>query len=616
MVCDAAQAQQTLRVKQFTTPPSNPDGQTWANAFPSLEAALLAAGAGDTIWIAGSGSSPYKPLLTPSQWGSGAKLRVVTVETDQIVIRGGYPTQGSDSGRNLVAFPTVFSGDILGNDVLVGTPASTPVSPFDASFNDNSANVFHFTGDLEEVLVDGLTIEAAHNINWQPPVTYATFGLGGAARLSSATPGRFASVVFQNCRFVRNWAAKFGAGVFAAAAGTTAPGGGPAPVTTEFYPSAITIRTSEFRLNRVFAGGENAGGGDAGGAVALGLGRFDAAGSLFADGEANTFGGGIFVSGPTAFRLVNCTVTNNEANAGAGAGIAFEWFASQLEPDPDDYVIENSILVGNRAKGTGSSVFDDQIFIGDDAQGGQPYTLSYSIVTDVLPDAGVGNEAVTGSGPFFFVDESTGGEFTVASLVRDDRIVPSYSRCRGPIDRGNPDEMVLPLDEFDADDDQNTTELLPDLDRTVRIQPGYAEYPGCVDIGAYEAATLELDPLTCWSDLTVDGAVDASDLAVLLGAWGTLGTCLCGDVDGDGVIGASDLALLLGDWGACDAGGMAIAAGGEHQSSEGLSESLPVTPCVLAAVHGFATLDAFAAWLADQDPLVREAVLSTLGGGS
>jgi hypothetical protein len=51
----------------------------------------------------------------------------------------------------------------------------------------------------------------------------------------------------------------------------------------------------------------------------------------------------------------------------------------------------------------------------------------------------------------------------------------------------------------------------------------------------------------CSGDLNADGARDASDLAVMLGAWGTAG----GDVNGDGTTNGADLAVLLGGWGAC-----------------------------------------------------------------
>lgn len=53
-------------------------------------------------------------------------------------------------------------------------------------------------------------------------------------------------------------------------------------------------------------------------------------------------------------------------------------------------------------------------------------------------------------------------------------------------------------------------------------------------------------------DLSVDGLVDASDLAKLLAEWDSAS----GDavLDGSGLVDASDLALLLGSWGACDRG--------------------------------------------------------------
>ncbi|MFO0829305.1 MAG: dockerin type I repeat-containing protein [Phycisphaerales bacterium] len=46
------------------------------------------------------------------------------------------------------------------------------------------------------------------------------------------------------------------------------------------------------------------------------------------------------------------------------------------------------------------------------------------------------------------------------------------------------------------------------------------------------------------ADLNGDGAVNAADLAILLGAWGTP----AGDVNGDGTTDAMDLSILLGAW--------------------------------------------------------------------
>lgn len=49
------------------------------------------------------------------------------------------------------------------------------------------------------------------------------------------------------------------------------------------------------------------------------------------------------------------------------------------------------------------------------------------------------------------------------------------------------------------------------------------------------------------ADFDADGSVSASDLALLLGAWG--GRDLSFDLNGDGAVGAEDLAVLLGAWG-------------------------------------------------------------------
>jgi hypothetical protein len=52
----------------------------------------------------------------------------------------------------------------------------------------------------------------------------------------------------------------------------------------------------------------------------------------------------------------------------------------------------------------------------------------------------------------------------------------------------------------------------------------------------------------CPADLNGDNAVGASDLATMLGAWGSSGAA---DISGNGTVGAEDLAALLAQWGNC-----------------------------------------------------------------
>lgn len=92
--------------------------------------------------------------------------------------------------------------------------------------------------------------------------------------------------------------------------------------------------------------------------------------------------------------------------------------------------------------------------------------------------------------------------------------------------------------------------------------PASAAY--CVEAGTYylfvSPATAErtlrsgAECPVCPADLTENGVVNASDLALLLGAWGPQPcspSCHPADLTQDGVINASDLALLLGAWGPC-----------------------------------------------------------------
>ena len=87
--------------------------------------------------------------------------------------------------------------------------------------------------------------------------------------------------------------------------------------------------------------------------------------------------------------------------------------------------------------------------------------------------------------------------------------------------------------------------------------------PGCNDSSCCESVctldayccSVEWDSLCvnassklCFdpADLNRDGRVDAADLSILLGAWGTSGAS---DLNGDGTVDAADLAALLAAWG-------------------------------------------------------------------
>ncbi|MFM7051369.1 MAG: FG-GAP-like repeat-containing protein, partial [Planctomycetota bacterium] len=82
------------------------------------------------------------------------------------------------------------------------------------------------------------------------------------------------------------------------------------------------------------------------------------------------------------------------------------------------------------------------------------------------------------------------------------------------------------------------------------IMPGreMLDFDGDSDIDASDVAAFWQRATLRRGDLNGDGAVQADDLAALLGAWGQGGTVA--DLDLDGTVGAADLAALLSNWGA------------------------------------------------------------------
>ena len=61
-------------------------------------------------------------------------------------------------------------------------------------------------------------------------------------------------------------------------------------------------------------------------------------------------------------------------------------------------------------------------------------------------------------------------------------------------------------------------------------------------------------PPNCPADIDGSGAVNAIDLAIVIGYWGTDGgkDYPQADIDGSGEIDGADLAALLGSWGPCE----------------------------------------------------------------
>jgi hypothetical protein len=118
--------------------------------------------------------------------------------------------------------------------------------------------------------------------------------------------------------------------------------------------------------------------------------------------------------------------------------------------------------------------------------------------------------------------------------------------CSDLIDAG--DTTALPLDAGDLDGDGSQSDALA-TDFSERLRRVDMPVPNsglgsgaAIDIGLFEFQLADLPD----ADFNNDGAVDATDLAILLGAWLAVGGEH--DLNGDCTVDASDLAILLGAW--------------------------------------------------------------------
>jgi len=104
--------------------------------------------------------------------------------------------------------------------------------------------------------------------------------------------------------------------------------------------------------------------------------------------------------------------------------------------------------------------------------------------------------------------------------------------------------------------------VVPSAEIRVRFSVADAPEGSIVEAGIddFVVQRLVCEPAECVADLDGDGAVGASDLAQLLGAWGPCAepctpgdpsTTCAADLDGNCEVGAFDLATLLGAWGPC-----------------------------------------------------------------
>ena len=171
------------------------NGQAWCTAFVQVQDALAVAAVGDEIRVA---NGTYRP-----DRGAGQTLgnRNSTFRLRRgVALRGGYAGCGAvdPDGRDFVAFETILSGDLNGDD--------------GANFTNNVENAYHVvTNDdpttTNSTVLDGFTIVGG---NANGTLAAKTDQGSGIHNFNGVNPFTGKPLV-QNCTLKNNWAGNHGA---------------------------------------------------------------------------------------------------------------------------------------------------------------------------------------------------------------------------------------------------------------------------------------------------------------------------------------------------------------------------------------------------------------------
>ena len=302
------------------------NGQSWADAYTGLQAALAAAASGDEIWVA---RGTYKPT-------SDTLRTVAFVLKEELGLYGGFAGTETELGqRNWEANATILSGDIgiagdavdnsyhvvIGADLAVldgftitgGNASSRGGGMYNEDVSPTVTNCT-FSGNTANSDGGGM-----HNGNCSPSVTNCTFsgntaGYGGGMRNDNSSP------TVTNCTFSGNTTSGNGDGggmynwhsspalTNCMFSGNTAGGSG---------GGMYNVNSSPTVANGTFSGNAASGGYGSGGGMYNENSSPTVTNCAFSDNTAGSGGGGMFSvsSSPT---VTNCTFSGNTADYGGG----------------------------------------------------------------------------------------------------------------------------------------------------------------------------------------------------------------------------------------------------------------------------------------------------------
>jgi hypothetical protein len=511
------------------------DGTTWATALDELQAALLAAGPGDEVWVVGGTYAPAPPGGSPD---------LSFVLPPGVAVYGGFAgDETSRDERDPLARPTTLSGDLNGDD-----------APGWMHRTENSRRVIRAGGGADPGVLDGLTIRGGY----------------GASAFGSAIFVDAGAATARGCVI----------------ADSLATSGGGIGVTT----GTLALVDCTIAGNRAWSG---RGGGlyvAAGSTLSVSGCAFQANVASGASGVGD--GGAIFLEQGTSALIERSTFVGNQSTASLpnyANGGAIATLSDDLVIDACDFW-ENDGLVGGALGNFGNSTIVNCRFTGNDSlAGGAVFnffnTVHYVNCVVVANDAGDGGGFANGFGANVIIVNSilwantSPGQPTFKAQVHDldGGNTELYFSCVQALFETIPGEDPPDPENFPGciDDDPLFVDLAArdlhlaagspcidsgdsgavpagmttDLDGAPRFidDPDSPDTgtgpPPIVDMGAYEVQVAGV-----LGDADGDGDVDFADLLLVLSAWGPCPAPCASDFDGDGAVGFADLLFVLSNW--------------------------------------------------------------------
>ena len=323
----AASAQDTYYVDANASGGNN--GNSWGNAYTDLQAALGAAGSGDSIFVA---AGTYKPT-------TGASREETFSIPGGVLVYGGFAGgEANLAARDLSAGnETILSGDL-------GTAIGTLGDFDDAGYDDNTYNVVSMTN--ADAHLDGFTVQggkadgnepansgggiyvtAAVTLRYMTVHSNIAIGYGGGG-IYLQDPGTAGEIKVTHCTIYNNMSGAVGGGLQLVNFLTTGTAGKIKVTHCMIYDNEATGR----------GGGIHAGNGE---------GDFSIENCAIYGNKSGSDGGGVFLqnddNGTATTKTINCTIYANMASDDGG-GIYFD-----NAPNDAMIVVGNCLIYGNTA---------------------------------------------------------------------------------------------------------------------------------------------------------------------------------------------------------------------------------------------------------------------------